>query len=246
MAEAEPQPEREQDRVPLVTLHGLGRTRFAMWPLAQRLRGLGYEVTNLGYFGPGGLEASVESVFAQLEERGLQAGPLDFVTHSMGGIVARALMAEGRVDVRRLVQLAPPNQGAWIADRVRQIPLFGRVPAFRDLGQSDEGRVEDLGPPPEAVEVGVVAGQSASAWLGGEPGDGVVRVKETHLPGARDWILTPHFHTVIMNGRDTLAEVDHFLQRGRFSAQAERLGLDAAGELLREHPHPQPEEQVSP
>lgn len=213
-----------------------------MWPLARRLGGLGYEVTNLGYFGPRGLQSSVETVFAALEERGLQGAPLDLVTHSMGGIVARALAAEGRIQIRRLVQLAPPNQGAWIADRVRRIPLFGRVPAFRDLGQGEEALVEGLGHTPPEVEVGVIAGQSASAWLGGEPGDGVVRVKETHLPSAQDWILLPHFHTVIMNGRDTMAEVDHFLQRGRFSSDAERLGLDDEGRLLREQPQPEPEQ----
>jgi triacylglycerol lipase len=232
----------EQGACPVVTLHGLGRTRLAMWPLARRLGALGYQVTNLGYFGPRGLQTSVETVFGALEERGLHDAPLDLVTHSMGGIVARALLADGRIQVRRLVQLAPPNRGAWIADRVRKIPLFGRVPAFRDLGQSDEALIEALGQAPPEVEVGVVAGQSASAWLGGEPGDGVVRVAETHLPSARDWILLPHFHTVIMNGRDTLAEVDHFLQQGRFSPHAERLGLDSEGQLSREHPQPEPEQ----
>jgi len=215
-----------------------------MWPLARRLGGLGYSVTNLGYFGPRGLPSSVETVFAALAERSLNQGPLDLVTHSMGGIVARALLADGRIQVRRLVQLAPPNRGSWLADRVRQIPLVGRVPAFRDLGQGEETLVDDLGDCPPEVEVGVVAGQSASAWLGGEAGDGVVRVSETHLGGSKDWILLPHFHTVIMNGRDTLAEVDHFLQRGRFSPEAERLGLDSNGQLLRGQPEPQ-QEQVT-
>ncbi len=213
-----------------------------MWPLARRLGGLGYAVANLGYFGPGGLRRSVETVFQALEERGLSSEPLDLVTHSMGGIVARALMGEGRIEVRRLVQLAPPNHGAWLADRIRLVPLLGRIPAFRDLGQGEETLVDALGACPPEAEIGVVAGQSASAWLGGEAGDGVVRVKETHLDGAQDWILLPHFHTVIMNGRDTLSEVDHFLQRGRFSPEAERLGLDSHGQLLRGQPEPQPEE----
>lgn len=205
-----------------------------MWPLVRRLGGLGYSVTNLGYFGPRGLERSVASVAKALDERGLSEGPVDLVTHSMGGIVARALMAKGHVRVRRLVQLAPPNQGAWLADRVRKIPGVGWVvPAFRDLGQSDETLIGGLGSPPPEVEIGVVAGRSTSAWLGGELGDGVVRVAETYLEGSHDWILLPHFHTVIMNGRDTLLEIDHFLQRGRFTPQAERLGRDNEGGLTR-------------
>lgn len=225
---------------PIVTLHGLGRTKLAMWLLGRRLEGLGYAVTNLGYFGPAGLERSVEQIATQLAERGLAGAPLDFVTHSMGGIVARTLIARGQVQARRVVQLAPPNQGAWIADRIRRLPLLGGLPAFRDLGQSDEALARELGPPPAEVEVGVVAGQSTSGWLGAA-GDGVVRVAETRLDGARDWILLPHFHTLVMNGKDTLAEVDHFLREGRFRPEAQRLSLDAAGEVARVAPNFTPE-----
>lgn len=214
----------------MVTLHGLGRTKLAMWLLARRLEALGYEVTNLGYFGPAGLERSVEQIATQLAERGLDQGPLDFVTHSMGGIVVRALIALDRVQVRRLVQLAPPNRGAWIADRMRRLPLLGGIPAFRDLGQSDQALASGLGPAPAEVEVGVVAGRSTSGWLGAE-GDGVVRVAETELAGARDWILLPHFHTMVMNGKDTLAEVDHFLRAGCFRPEARRLVRGPSGEV---------------
>ncbi|MBL4845726.1 MAG: alpha/beta fold hydrolase [Planctomycetes bacterium] len=227
--------------VPLVTLHGLGRTRLAMWPLGRRLGKLGYTVTNIGYFGPLGLRHSVDAVGDAIAARGLHDQPIDLVTHSMGGIVARALLAEGRIRARRMVQLAPPNQGSWLADRVRQIPIACYLPAFRDLGQGTEAQIVALGDVPEEVEVGVVAGESVSALLGGEVGDGVVRIAETYLTGARDWIVLPHFHTVVMNGRDTLDEVDHFLKNGRFSLAAERLARDEQGNVSRA----QPKEQVA-
>ena len=225
--------------VPVVTLHGLGRTRLAMWPLGRRMGGRGYTVTNLGYFGPLGLRHSVDAVGDALHERGLCDVPIDFVTHSMGGIVARALIAEGRVKARRVVQLAPPNQGSWLADRVRKLPVAGFVRAFKDLGHSAEAKIEALGDAPAEVEIGVVAGESVSALLGGELGDGVVRVAETYLVGARDWILVPHFHTLVMNGRDTLDEVDHFLKSGRFSPTAERLERDLHGRVTRTEPKEQ-------
>lgn len=211
----------------LVLLHGLGRTRVAMLPLAWRLKRAGYEVVNLGYFGPRGLDPSVESVAKRLAA--YEGRALDFVTHSMGGIVARAYLSqygarhpqpEGAP--RRLVQLAPPNQGATLADRVRRLPLLARVPAFRDLGYAPGvARRVDL-PELPCTEIGVIAGQSFGPWLGA-PGDGIVCLQETYLREARDWIVLPHFHTMIMNGRDTFENVLGFLREGSFDPEAARL-----------------------
>ncbi|RMG17372.1 MAG: alpha/beta fold hydrolase [Planctomycetota bacterium] len=218
---------------PVVLLHGLGRTRLAMLPLARALRREGFEAVNLGYFGPGGVALGLRQLRERLARRlgERAAGPLDFVTHSMGGIVARALLGSGEVAGRRLVQLAPPNQGAAIANRVRRLPLLARVPALWDLGRRAEGGLGFDVPPLRGVEVGVIAGRSFGPWHGGRPSDGVVRVEETYLPEARDWILLEHFHTVVMNARDTRENVVAFLRGGRFLPAAPRLERSAAGEV---------------
>lgn len=60
----------------------------------------------------------------------------------------------------------------------------------------------------------------------------MVRVCETHLPEARDWILVRHFHTVVMNGRDTWQNIEAFLTDGRFRPEATRLELNSYGQIL--------------
>ncbi|HBP20263.1 MAG TPA: acetyltransferase [Planctomycetes bacterium] len=216
------------EQPPVVVLHGLGRTRLAMIPLCWHLRRQGREVINLGYFGPLGLERAVDKVARLLEP---YAEPLDFVTHSMGGIVARAYLGRHPGRGRRLVQLAPPNEGSHLADRVRRIPLLSRVPAFFDLGRGVSERKTAL-PALEGVEVGVIAGASFGPWLS-HPGDGIVAVEETYLPEARDWIVLPHFHTLIMNGRDTWANVLHFFAEGAFRPQETRLQRSDDGSVVR-------------
>lgn len=219
---------------PVVLLHGLGRTRVAMLPLAYHLRKRGFRPINVGYFGPAGLAASLQKVSRSLERllEPHREGPVHFVTHSMGGIVARAFLAshaESELGIRgRLVQLAPPNQGAWLADAVRRVPLLDHVPAFYDLGYCDTTGGAPLkdAPPISTHEVGVIAGRSYGPWHGKHWSDGVVRVAETYLPEAQDWILLDHFHTVVMNGRDTWANVVSFLEEGSFLPGAPRLELD--------------------
>jgi triacylglycerol lipase len=206
----------------VILLHGLGRTRLAMIPLAWRLKKQGYRVTNLGYFGPSGLEKAVARTSRNLER--FADEPLDFVTHSMGGMVARGFLSRHPGRGRRLVQLAPPNRGSDLADRVRRLPFLGGVAAFKDLGQQSPERKVDLPEIPQ-VEVGVVAGQSFGPWLGAA-GDGIVRVSETYLPEARDWIVVPAFHTVIMNTRVAYENVVHFLEEGAFGPGATRLVYD--------------------
>jgi hypothetical protein len=205
-----------------------------MVPLSRFLRRRGYTPINVGYFGPGGVGRSLGQVTRALEERLAPwgpEGPVHFVTHSMGGIVARAfLSAQPRPAGGRLVQLAPPNQGAALANLVRRVPLLDRVPALRDLGRTHQGLPQHgLDGAPPRYEVGVVAGRSFGPWHGDAANDGVVRVAETYLPGASDWILTEHFHTVIMAARSTWEQVEAFLETGRFLPEATRLERDAAG-----------------
>ena len=219
---------------PVVLLHGLGRSKLAMLPLAFRLAAAGYTPINVGYFGPAGLARSIERVSGELEERlEPHAGrPVHFVTHSMGGIVARGYLAGAgaALPAGRLVQLVPPNQGAWLADTVRRAPLLGKVPALRDLGVEEDGLRAPV-PPLQSWEVGVIAGRSFGPWHGEHRNDGVVRIAETYLPEARDWILVDHFHTVVMAARDTWEHVLSFLRTGRFGDQAARLVRAEDGEV---------------
>lgn len=226
----------EEPRGTVVLLHGLGRSALAMWPMASALRRAGWLTENLGY---AGLRRAVPDTAARMAERldelrREREGPLHLVTHSLGGILARAWLARGAPAGTRLIQLAPPNQGAQLADRMR-----GVLPARAIFGRT----LDDLLPglpalslsPLAGVEVGVIAGGRGGPagylpWLP-EDNDGVVQVKETWLPEARDWILVPHVHSFIMNAGGVHRNVAAFLEGGRFLEDATRLARGEDGRV---------------
>ena len=222
----------------LVLIHGLGRTRMAMLPLARHLRQQGYDTLNVGYFAVRRPVAEIgrrvaEDLDAKLADH--PAGePLRFVTHSLGGILTRHYLGT-RPHLRpaRVVQLAPPNQGALLASRIDALPLVNKVPG-ETLRSLRHGEGPDLELPAlDDVEVGVIAGgkgRPGYPWLP-EDSDGVVQVKETWLPEADDWILVDALHTWIMNHREARANVRHFLEAGRFLPEAVRLQRDGEGRV---------------
>jgi pimeloyl-ACP methyl ester carboxylesterase len=193
---------------------GIGRT----------LEREGFHVLNLGWPSrEAGLLEQVDRLAARLDAEALAAAadpaPVHFVTHSAGGILTRAFLAEHPgVPVGRVVQLAPPNGGSRLAGELeRRSRLFEE--AFGPLGP-DLARV-DL--PPPTYELGVIAGDHSwlpsSLWIPGED-DGVVGVEETRAPGMADHLVVPRTHSFIMHSRVVQRQVLAFLRRGRFDEES--------------------------
>jgi pimeloyl-ACP methyl ester carboxylesterase len=62
------------------------------------------------------LATGIEENLAWLVERLAQLpGPVDIVAHGRGGLLARALAADGRLPLRRVCQVGTPNQGTALA-----------------------------------------------------------------------------------------------------------------------------------
>jgi triacylglycerol lipase len=225
----------------VILIHGLFRTRFSLWKLQRSLEDQGYKVWNRSY--PSNRRSIAEhadELCQQLVEQfGDQQEPLNFVTHSLGGIVARALLARHGSElpsIERIVQLAPPNQGAEIVDRLKDTWLFQVIAgkAGRELSKDQQGPSECYGryPIPETCEIGVIAGgtgaeQGYAPWLKGD-NDGTVEVASTYLSEAKDHILLNHIHTFIMNSSEAIENTVHFLEHGRFREDAKRLSLNVA------------------
>ena len=73
-------------------LHGLGRSRFAMWVLASRLEDAGFLVNNIGY---SSINESPEEIMLDVSDQINESLPennqaVHFVGHSLGGLMIRA------------------------------------------------------------------------------------------------------------------------------------------------------------
>ncbi len=149
---------------------------------------------------------------------------VSFVTHSMGGLVVRELLAgdhawKHRISVSRVVMIAPPNQGAALAKTMRNAGpyrvLFG--PAGQNLTPAHVARIPVI----KNVPVGVIAGGRGdnagfNPLLPGDD-DGTVRVVETPLAGAADFAMVDALHGFISNHPSTINLTIAFLRNASFS-----------------------------
>lgn len=209
-------------------LHGLGRTRFSLWPIARAATRRGYAVHNFGYPSRSApIEQLAEDVGRRVRTVAEADGPVDIVTHSMGGIVLRAAVAADILPaelIRRVVMLAPPNHGSEVADRLRDFVVYRLAigPAGQQIGTDEHSVPRRLPPPP--FEVGIIAGRrTANAVFGrilGAEGDGKVTVASAQLDGMRDLVVVDRSHTFIMWAPDVLAHIFSFLETGRFVSES--------------------------
>lgn len=203
-------------------LHGFLRTGASMLWVGRALRAAGWADTlapTFGYqFRP--LDAHAERaarMLAAFVDRHPGA-ELDVVTHSYGGVLARAALAHPACPpVRRLVMLAPPNQGAQWAHQIRaRVPLH--LTGWDPLQQFLPG-VPMRHPVPPA-EFGILAGglgtpRGYNPFLDGD-NDGTVTVEEARLDGAADFHVVPIHHSLLPVHPDALGQVRAFLERGAF------------------------------
>lgn len=210
----------------VVLLHGLGRTERSMRALERSLEAAGYRVVNLGYPSRDHtVQELVDTLAADLEACcAAHEGRLDFVTHSLGGILVRAYQGvHGSARIGRVVMLSPPNQGSELVDRIPD-GLLRLVlgPAVLQLGTDSASAIHEL--PPVDFELGVLTGNATlnplfSWWLPGED-DGKVTVESAWTEGADDLRVVPYSHTWIMQREQVIEQVLIFLATGRFGDAA--------------------------
>jgi len=208
----------------VVLLHGLRRTPRSMDKLSNALAAGGYTVLNCGY--PShrmGIGELAELVCAEISPLLTNAPCAHFVTHSMGGIVLRAMLREHPLpNMGRVVMLAPPNRGSELADRLGGFWLYRQIngPAGNELGTSADSAPNRLGPP--EYPVGVVAGDRTLnpfySWLIPGPDDGKVSVERARLEGMSGFICLPVSHTWMMRDARVVEQTLRFLRDGAFEA----------------------------
>ena len=196
-------------RAVVVLLHGLFATRRSMRKLAACLGTEGYQVINWGYstFWRS-TEQHIEKLLVLI--RTLQSDPeigaIHFVTHSMGGILARGVLHFGSGQkVQRVVMLSPPNTGSKLT-RFPLGPFAWCCPAIVDLSESPDSLPNRMHRIADA-QIGIIAAEH----------DFVVPLPNTLLASQRDHFVISTTHVRILSHEEARLQVLYFLENGNFS-----------------------------
>lgn len=191
----------------VVLLHGLIRAKDSMRALARAMADAGYEVIDINY---PSTRRNVEDFADQVRlvlDRARGIDTVSFVTHSLGGIVVRALLAEAdaswrtRLEVHRVLMIFPPNNGAAIADKWRDHPVAKAVmgPVLEELS-----REAPLPWPPPDCPFAIIAGAR----------DRTVSIDEAWLPEAEQVQLLDVEHTFGMSDPTVVRAAVRYVNSG--------------------------------
>jgi triacylglycerol lipase len=204
-------------REAVILLHGLGRTKNSMNKIENYFK-KEYDVYNIGYKSlkyP--IEILVEKYLLEtvneLNEKGQK---INFITHSMGGILVRYLFKTYEIkNPGRVVMLAPPNKGSELANRFYKI----HGPACAQIMRSRNSFVNRLGE--INFECGIIAGGRnyyffLDRYFKGKKNDGIVSVDSTRIKGEKSFIELKNGHTMIMYSNEAIKKIEHFIKYGKF------------------------------
>lgn len=206
----------------VILLHGLNRSDSSMRKLARYLEDESFHVVNIDYpsrkfpieeLAPRTIRPALEKCPGQLK--------VNFVTHSLGGILVRQYLNQNDIAMmHRVVMLGPPNNGSEVVDVFREWPGFHLIngDAGLQLGTGKHSVPKALGP--ASFELGIIAGTSSinfvfSYIVPGED-DGTVSVESTKLSGMSDHITLPVTHFFMMYDDQVIDQVAHYLKHGYF------------------------------
>jgi len=224
----------------VVVLHGLVRSRQSMSGLCDYLKEHGgYTPINVSYASTRNeLHEHAHSLARVIENLGPGVTEINFVAHSLGNLVIRHYLgdqSQARKDqqidprIKRIVMLAPPNNGAQFAEKFQNNKLFQVIwgKSGLELAKHWPELQKRLATP--QCEFGIIAGghgegSGRNPLLSGDD-DFVVSVEETKLPGARDFIVLPALHGMIMDDAKTREYVLRFLKHGYFVSADKRHPL---------------------
>ena len=211
---SEPGASREGPWECVSLVHGFFANPMMMTVLGHRLDSHGYLAKPWGYWNMRRSILEHAEAFSRELAR-LDAdravGTIHLVTHSMGGIIARAALDRFRPrKLGRFVMLAPPNRGSFVATATAGV-LGGLFKPVAELTTAPDSLVNSLGMPSD-IDVGVIAASR----------DALVSPESTRPDVPHDHVTIPCLHSSLLFRRDAADLVAAFLATGSFPAPPPR------------------------
>lgn len=208
----------------VILLHGLCKSSASMNKMAAALVGAGYYVENVDYPSRTASIATLSdaAIDRALADPKMQAcSRIDFVTHSLGGILVRSYFRRHDLaKLGRVVMLGPPNRGSEVVDRLGNWWLFRKLtgPAGSELGTDPDSTPNMLGP--AHFELGVIAGDRSINWINSlmikGQNDGKVSVERTKVAGMKELLVVHVPHPFLMRNKTAIGYTLSFLKYGHF------------------------------
>ena len=190
-----------------------------MEPLARMLNREGFSTLNLPY--PSARLPLAELIAHVAPQIAKIAGdkPVHFITHSLGGILVRALEAGGVPwTTGKIVMLAPPNGGSEIVDWAQAHPLLHRLLGPTGLTLGSDGVSASLPALPPKIETAVIMGKRRAIpffkKLLEPENDGIVSAARGRLAGMRAFTVIDADHTFMPMHPEAIRLCLHFLKSG--------------------------------
>lgn len=206
----------ESDHLVLL-IHGLGRHAGIMDKPKMALREAGYAAHSLNYATLfEGIEGHADQ-FSHLLENLKGIKRVSFVTHSLGGLVAREILSRtlvwNGVTAHKLVMMGTPNKGAEIAAFLSRMKTYHLITGKAGQDVLPDQSIKDLPEPP--IPTLVIAGGLGNN-IGFNPlltgdNDGVVTVAETRLDIPHQFKMVKIIHTTIMDHEEAIDATLDFL-----------------------------------
>jgi len=206
-------------------IHGYASSTLYMNSIQKHLKANGIATDNYRYKSiRDDLDTCGRKLFAHVKQNA--SDTISFVTHSMGGLVVRAMLRYANADsgfpvIWRIVMIAPPNHGAEIADffsasRFLKTFLGPKVEKMR----TDSNSYANGLPFPTRSQVAIIIGARSDS-LGYNPfikgdNDGYLKPDKALLGIEKDVAIVKSEHSFLTQNRHVRNLVLSFLQTGAF------------------------------
>jgi len=210
----------------VILLHGLARTSKSMENLQTKLVHQNYTVLNFDYnsrykkiedIAKDDLKPAIKKF---CKNKNLK---VNFVTHSLGGIVVRYYLDKygDNLNMGRLVMLAPPNKGSEVVDFLRKSKIIKSImgPSFTQLSTDTNSFVNTLAQ--LDCDYGIIAGNKSVNYINSMHiqgiDDGKVSIENTRLDNMKNFLVVERTHPFIMKAPEVINQVLYFLKKGSFN-----------------------------